>query len=140
MFSKTGFGIVHSYFCKDGFGPTGYEKLDFRECVDGKLTESEFPCVTLCESCVNGYCMSETVCVCKKGWSGPSCNVPECGPDNKHSCRNGGKCVDGKCECPEKRNGDECSMYNRDNCAGIDSGTEKYVGKNVEDFKDSFTR
>ncbi|XP_055341909.1 attractin-like [Paramacrobiotus metropolitanus] len=65
-------------------------------------------------SSMHGQCVERPsdgpLCLCEKGWTGPSCDEPKGCPDS-YSCQNGGRCADsGACQCPPAFRGVDCSV------------------------------
>ncbi|KAL7838413.1 hypothetical protein AOLI_G00268170 [Acnodon oligacanthus] len=106
------------------------ELLNRLEMLEGEVSTLREQCSgdsTCCSSQVTGevgtkpYCSGRgnysteiCACICKKGWKGPNCTLPDCPED----CSDQGRCVEGKCECFEGYSGEDCSM---DVCA-VDCG------------------
>lgn len=65
------------------------------------------------ENCQHGHCLNQPgQCICHHGWTGDNCEVqikrliPI--PIEKLRCENGGKSIEGKCQCPINFQGEQC--------------------------------
>ena len=66
--------------------------------------------------------------------------MPICGDKNQLACRNNAPCVEGKCKCPPKHYGNECALYNRDDCIYKNINRwSKFIGLSMEEIRRNVT-
>lgn len=75
----------------------------------------EFFCfIAICkDNCQHGHCLNQPgQCICHHGWTGHNCEIPIKSLmkiiDEKIQCKNGGKYIESKCQCPTDFQGSLC--------------------------------